>query len=234
MIPSTSRSREPDLTGLAQPQQAAVARGPSHARDFARSGAGGRLADDKREGGLARLFANPTRLYQESAMTDHRIGRTALASGVLLILASASVPPRKRRHSARSSSPRRRHRVVAGRALASVRSAATRSRKAGIMKIEDLKNYVPTLFMTETASATTFRYAAFSRRQPGFEQSVGTVRRRHLPRPPAADPPPFLDWNGRSAWRPQSILFGKNSVGGALNITTRGRPRNRRDGVSAL
>ncbi len=108
--------------------------------------------------------------------------------------------------------------------------------EAGILRIEDLKNYVPTLFMTETAIGNNISIRGiFSGVNPGFEQSVGTyvdgVYRGRSQQARA----PFLDLERVEVLRgPQSILFGKNSVGGALNITT-ARPADEFEGmVSAL
>jgi outer membrane receptor protein involved in Fe transport len=107
---------------------------------------------------------------------------------------------------------------------------------ARIMRIEELKNYVPALFMTETAIGNNISIRGiFSGVNPGFEQSVGTyvdgVYRGRSQQARA----PFLDLERVEVLRgPQSILFGKNSVGGALNITT-ARPTDEFEAmVSAL
>jgi outer membrane receptor protein involved in Fe transport len=108
--------------------------------------------------------------------------------------------------------------------------------EAGIMKIEDLKNYVPTLFMTETAIGNNISIRGiFSGVNPGFEQSVGTYVDGVYRGRPQQTRAPFLDLERVEVLRgPQSILFGKNSVGGALNITT-ARPTGEFDAmVSAL
>jgi iron complex outermembrane recepter protein len=93
---------------------------------------------------------------------------------------------------------------------------------AGILKIEDLKNYVPTLFMTETAIGNNISIRGiFSGVNPGFEQSVGTYVDGVYRGRPQQTRAPFLDLERIEVLRgPQSILFGKNSVGGALNVTT--------------
>lgn len=94
--------------------------------------------------------------------------------------------------------------------------------EAGVGRIEDLRNYVPSLFMTETAIGNNIAVRGiFSGVNPGFEQSVGTyVDGVYRGRPQQARAP-FLDLARVEVLRgPQSILFGKNSVGGALNITT--------------
>jgi iron complex outermembrane receptor protein len=108
--------------------------------------------------------------------------------------------------------------------------------EAGIMKIEDLKNYVPTLFMTETAIGNNISIRGiFSGVNPGFEQSVGTYVDGVYRGRPQQTRAPFLDLERVEVLRgPQSILFGKNSVGGALNVTT-ARPTEELDAmVSAL
>lgn len=156
-------------------------------------------------------------------MTDHRMSRTAIASGVLMALASAAaagqettalaeivVTAQKRAESLQDV-------PIAVSAVSGDKIAA-----AGIMKIEDLKNYVPTLFMTETAIGNNISIRGiFSGVNPGFEQSVGTYVDGVYRGRPQQTRAPFLDLERVEVLRgPQSILFGKNSVGGALNITT--------------
>ena len=94
--------------------------------------------------------------------------------------------------------------------------------EAGIARIEDLKNYVPSLFMTETAIGNNISVRGiFSGVNPGFEQSVGTYVDGIYRGRPQQTRAPFLDLARVEVLRgPQSILFGKNSVGGALNVTT--------------
>jgi outer membrane receptor protein involved in Fe transport len=114
--------------------------------------------------------------------------------------------------------------------------SGTKIAEAGIMKIEDLKNYVPSLFMTETAIGNNISIRGiFSGVNPGFEQSVGTYVDGVYRGRPQQTRAPFLDLERVEVLRgPQSILFGKNSVGGALNITT-ARPTDEFDAmVSAL
>ncbi len=93
---------------------------------------------------------------------------------------------------------------------------------AGLRRIEDLKNYVPSLFMTETAVGNNISIrGVFSGVNPGFEQSVGTYVDGIYRGRPQQTRAPFLDLARIEVLRgPQSILFGKNSVGGALNIST--------------
>ncbi|GAB3111531.1 TonB-dependent receptor [Aestuariicella hydrocarbonica] len=93
---------------------------------------------------------------------------------------------------------------------------------AGIEKVSDLAGYVPNLHMTETGLSTQLRVRGIgSGNDQGFEQSVGQYidgiyyGRAQLIRAP------FLDLERVEVLRgPQSILFGKNSVAGALNMTT--------------
>ncbi len=100
--------------------------------------------------------------------------------------------------------------------------AGTKIAEAGILKIEDLKNYVPSLFMTETAIGNNISIRGiFSGVNPGFEQSVGTYVDGVYRGRPQQTRAPFMDLERVEVLRgPQSILFGKNSVAGALNITT--------------
>jgi iron complex outermembrane recepter protein len=93
---------------------------------------------------------------------------------------------------------------------------------AGIEKVEDLTLYVPNIHMTETGVSTQLRIRGIgSGNNSGFEQSVGQYvdgiyyGRQQLIRAP------FLDLERVEVLRgPQSILFGKNSIAGALNFTT--------------
>lgn len=93
---------------------------------------------------------------------------------------------------------------------------------AGIESVNDLTSYVPNLHTTETAISTQLRVRGIgSGNDQGFEQSVGQYidgiyyGRAQLIRAP------FLDLERVETLRgPQSILFGKNSVAGALNMTT--------------
>lgn len=170
-------------------------------------------------------------------MTDHRFDRAAVACGVMLALASAAagaqesasldeivVTAQKRQESLQDV-------PIAVSAVGGAKIA-----EAGILKIEDLKNYVPTLFMTETAIGNNISIRGiFSGVNPGFEQSVGTYVDGIYRGRPQQTRAPFLDLERVEVLRgPQSILFGKNSVGGALNITT-ARPTDEFDAmVSAL
>ncbi|MBT8078018.1 MAG: TonB-dependent receptor [Gammaproteobacteria bacterium] len=92
----------------------------------------------------------------------------------------------------------------------------------GIQKAEDVQFLVPNFSITETGIATNvFIRGIGSGINQGFEQSVGTYidgiyyGRAQMIRAP------FLDLERVEVLRgPQSILFGKNSVAGALNIST--------------
>ena len=90
----------------------------------------------------------------------------------------------------------------------------------GIKKIEDLQTKVPNLKMTETGIGSQIAIRGiFSGVNQGFEQSVGTyIDGIHYGRAQQSRAP-FLDVERVEVLRgPQSILFGKNSIAGALNI----------------
>jgi outer membrane receptor protein involved in Fe transport len=91
-----------------------------------------------------------------------------------------------------------------------------------IQKIQDLQQLVPNFTMTETGISTNiFIRGIGSGINQAFEQSVGYyVDGISYPRAQQARAP-FLDLERVEVLRgPQTILFGKNSVAGALNITT--------------
>ncbi len=91
-----------------------------------------------------------------------------------------------------------------------------------LQKIEDIQFQVPNFTMTESGIATfIFIRGIGSGINQGFEQSVGTyIDGVYFGRAQQARAP-FLDVERVEVLRgPQSILFGKNSVAGALNITT--------------
>lgn len=91
---------------------------------------------------------------------------------------------------------------------------------AGIVRLEDLKAYVPNLQMSETGIANNIYIRGIgSGLNQGFEQSVSTYMdgiyrgRGHQSRMP------FLDLERVEVLRgPQPILFGKNAVAGAINL----------------
>lgn len=94
--------------------------------------------------------------------------------------------------------------------------------KTGIVKIEDLTTLVPNFTYAETGITTAFLIRGIgSGVNQGFEQSVGVyVDGVHYPRGQQVRAP-FLDLERVEVLRgPQSILFGKNSVAGAINVTT--------------
>ena len=91
---------------------------------------------------------------------------------------------------------------------------------AGIVRLDDLKAYVPNLQMTETGIANNIYIRGIgSGLNQGFEQSVSLYQdgiyrgRGHQSRMP------FLDLARVEVLRgPQPILFGKNAVAGAVNM----------------
>jgi iron complex outermembrane recepter protein len=102
---------------------------------------------------------------------------------------------------------------------------------AGILRMDDLKSYVPNLQMTETGIANNIYIRGIgSGLNQGFEQSVslyadGIYRGRgHQARMP------FLDLARIEVLRgPQPILFGKNAVAGAVNLVS-ARPTRESEG----
>ena len=99
---------------------------------------------------------------------------------------------------------------------------AEKIQDAAIQRTDDLQFYVPNLTFTETGIGTNvFIRGLGSGINQAFEQSVGTfVDGVNLPRAQQTRTP-FLDLERIEVLRgPQAILFGKNAVAGALNITT--------------
>ncbi|RNL67704.1 TonB-dependent receptor [Zhongshania marina] len=104
--------------------------------------------------------------------------------------------------------------------------------EAGISKVEDLQAYVPNLTMSETGIGTNIYIRGIgSGINPGFEQSVGmyfdgvSYGRAQLTRAP------FLDLERVEVLRgPQNILFGKNSIAGALSLIS-ARPGQEFEGL---
>jgi len=102
---------------------------------------------------------------------------------------------------------------------------------SAIQKAEDIQFLVPNFTLTETGIGTNaFVRGAGSGINQAFEQSVGTyVDGVYFGRAQQWRSP-FLDLERVEVLRgPQSILFGKNSVAGALNITT-ARPTDEFEG----
>jgi outer membrane receptor protein involved in Fe transport len=95
-------------------------------------------------------------------------------------------------------------------------------KEKSIEKIDDLQYSVPNLHMTETGISTQmFIRGIGTGNNQGFEQSVGQYidgvhyGRQQLLRMP------FLDLERIEVLKgPQSIMFGKNSVAGALNLSS--------------
>ena len=102
---------------------------------------------------------------------------------------------------------------------------------AGIETLEDLTVYMPNIHFTETGFSTQVRVRGIgSDNSQGFEQSVGMYidgiyhGRAQLFRTP------MMDMERAEMLRgPQSTLFGKNSIAGALNLTT-ARPTDEFEG----
>jgi outer membrane receptor protein involved in Fe transport len=93
---------------------------------------------------------------------------------------------------------------------------------AAIQKAEDIQFLVPNFTLTETGIGTNaFIRGIGSGINQAFEQSVGTYIDGVYFGRAQQWRAPFLDVERVEVLRgPQSILFGKNSVAGALNITT--------------
>lgn len=104
--------------------------------------------------------------------------------------------------------------------------------EAGIYKMEDLQAYVPNLVMSETGIGTNIYIRGIgSGINQGFEQSVGMYvdgvyyGRAQLARAP------FLDLARVEVLRgPQNILYGKNSIAGAMSVITQ-RPGDEFEGM---
>ncbi len=94
--------------------------------------------------------------------------------------------------------------------------------EAGVENLEDLTTLIPNIHLTETGISTQLRVRGIgSDNSQGFEQSVGMYidgiyhGRAQLFRAP------FFDLERAEVLRgPQGTLFGKNSIAGALNLTT--------------
>ncbi|MEO6079559.1 MAG: TonB-dependent receptor [Steroidobacteraceae bacterium] len=91
---------------------------------------------------------------------------------------------------------------------------------AGIVRLDDLKAYVPNLQVTETGIANNFYIRGIgSGLNQGFEQSVSTYMDGVYRGRGQQSRMPFLDLARVEVLRgPQPILFGKNAVAGAVNM----------------
>ncbi len=106
---------------------------------------------------------------------------------------------------------------------------------AGIAKIEDLQAYVPNFTMSQTGIGSNIYIRGIgSGINQGFEQSVGMYvdgvyhGRAQLSRAP------FLDLERVEVLRgPQNILYGKNSIAGAVSMIT-AKPGDRFEGMAAV
>ncbi|NNM01317.1 MAG: TonB-dependent receptor plug domain-containing protein, partial [Gammaproteobacteria bacterium] len=94
--------------------------------------------------------------------------------------------------------------------------------EAGIEKIEDIALYVPNLSMSETGIGTNLYLRGIgSGINNGFEQSVGMYVDGIYYGRPQLTRVPFLDLERVEVLRgPQMILFGKNSIAGAISMIT--------------
>src|SRR6478609_12184805 len=107
--------------------------------------------------------------------------------------------------------------------------------EVGILRMDDLKSYVPNLQMTETGIANNFYVRGIgSGLNQGFEQSVSIYQdgiyrgRGHQSRLP------FLDEQRVEVLRgPQPVLFAKNAVAGAVNLVA-ARPTSEFQGAASV
>lgn len=107
--------------------------------------------------------------------------------------------------------------------------------EAGIVRLDELKAYVPNLQMTETGIANNIYIRGIgSGLNQGFEQSVsiyadGIYRGRGT-----QSRLPFFDLERAEVLRgPQPVLFGKNAVAGAVNLVSN-RPGAEPEGLLRL
>lgn len=106
---------------------------------------------------------------------------------------------------------------------------------SGITDLGDLGPYVPNFSYNQTGISSTLKMRGISSGiNPGFEQSVGTYvdgiyyGRGQLSRIP------YVDLGRVEVLRgPQSVIFGKNTIAGALNVQT-ARPTKKLNGYVRL
>ena len=112
---------------------------------------------------------------------------------------------------------------------------ADKIEKAGITNAESLSTYIPNFSVTKDSIADKINIRGMqSGNLAGFEQSVGTFVNGVYRGRGAQSRFSFLDVERVEVLRgPQSILFGKNTVAGALNITT-ARPDDEFNGRVAV
>lgn len=94
--------------------------------------------------------------------------------------------------------------------------------EAGIERFEDFSAYIPNMSVTKSSISDKINIRGMqSGEQAGFEQSVGTFVNGIYRGRAAQSRFAFVDVERVEVLRgPQSILFGKNTVAGALNITS--------------
>ncbi len=100
-----------------------------------------------------------------------------------------------------------------------------------LLDLADLQSYTPNFKISQTGTANTVQLRGiYSGQNQGFEQSVGMyVDDIHTGRGNMTKAPLFDLERVEVLKGPQSILFGKNSVAGALNITS-AKPQDQFEG----
>ena len=171
--------------------------------------------------------------------TSRRSTHTKLATAISLALASYSVCAQES-----TSTPKLEEIIVTAQKrvenlqevpLSVSAVSGDKIEKAGIENLEDLTAYLPNIHFTETGLSTQVRVRGIgSDNSQGFEQSVGMYidgiyyGRAQLFRAP------MMDMSRAELLRgPQTTLFGKNSIAGALNLTS-ARPTDEFEGKVSL